>query len=230
MTLVFLKLVSSLPLYFTFFRKKKPIKSWSLFSIFCQVSPRSQDHCFWNWTHLLLKQLSKLLHHGHLLLKREQKNVRYDSDQIYSKFSNWKAYVFFFVYEMEVVLHALSVNQVVMNRQASSEVVKASDKVEDVQVETADISSKFKFFETYKEPEKQKRTFRITPPREGQVKVIACVCVLSAFYMLIIFYVHIYYLMEWHCIWSIQPPIFGIHSDTFFPSLLIHKCKLFILL
>lgn len=75
------------------------------------------------------------------------------------------------------LFHKLSLTQVHLNHQISSEVVKASDKVEDVQVETADISSRFKFFETYKAPEKQKKTFRITPPREGQVKVIACVCV-----------------------------------------------------
>ncbi|XP_034254673.1 uncharacterized protein LOC117653241 isoform X12 [Thrips palmi] len=62
----------------------------------------------------------------------------------------------------------------VLTNQSSSEVVKASDKIEDVQVETADISSKFKFFETYKAPEKQKKAFRITPPREGQVKVNYC--------------------------------------------------------
>nr|XP_024218656.1 LIM domain and actin-binding protein 1 isoform X14 [Halyomorpha halys] len=51
------------------------------------------------------------------------------------------------------------------------DVVRSSDKVEDVVVvETADLSTRFKFFETYKEPEKQKKAFRITPPREGQVK------------------------------------------------------------
>jgi hypothetical protein len=38
-------------------------------------------------------------------------------------------------------------------------------------VETADVSNKFKFFETYKAPEKERKQFRITPPREGQVKV-----------------------------------------------------------
>ena len=90
------------------------------------------------------------------------------------------------------MLHLLFLNQVFTNRQVSSEVVKASDKVEDVQVETADISSKFKFFETYKEPEKQKRAFRITPPREGQVKVITCVCVSSvAFQLHITFHLYI---------------------------------------
>ncbi|RZF32308.1 hypothetical protein LSTR_LSTR001772 [Laodelphax striatellus] len=56
-------------------------------------------------------------------------------------------------------------------RQVSTEdVVKSSDRVEDVTVETADVSNKFKFFETYKPPEKEKRSFRFTPPREGQVK------------------------------------------------------------
>lgn len=43
--------------------------------------------------------------------------------------------------------------------------------MEDVVVETADLSSKFKFFETYKPTEKERKKFRITPPREGQVKV-----------------------------------------------------------
>lgn len=58
-----------------------------------------------------------------------------------------------------------------MKRQISEDVVKSSDVVEDVTVKTADISSKFKFFEKYKAPEKEKKAFRITPPREGQVKV-----------------------------------------------------------
>jgi hypothetical protein len=58
-------------------------------------------------------------------------------------------------------------------------------------VETAEVSNKFKFFETYKAPEKERKKFRITPPREGQVKVrrnfgafffvgIIVLCVLTA--------------------------------------------------
>lgn len=39
--------------------------------------------------------------------------------------------------------------------------------MEDVQIKTADISSKFKFFETYKPTEVEKKEFRITPPRDG---------------------------------------------------------------
>ncbi len=58
-----------------------------------------------------------------------------------------------------------------ITRQVSNDVVRASDPVEEVTVETADISSKFKFFETYRAPEMKKKTFRITPPREGQLKV-----------------------------------------------------------
>nr|CAD7395224.1 unnamed protein product [Timema cristinae] len=57
-----------------------------------------------------------------------------------------------------------------LSRQASEDVVRASDTIEDVQVETDEVSSKFKFFETFKPQEKQKKQFRITPPREGQVK------------------------------------------------------------
>ncbi|GFG36649.1 hypothetical protein Cfor_02825, partial [Coptotermes formosanus] len=55
--------------------------------------------------------------------------------------------------------------------QPSADVVRSSDFIQDVQVETADVSNKFKFFETYKAPEKERKQFRITPPREGQVKV-----------------------------------------------------------
>lgn len=58
-----------------------------------------------------------------------------------------------------------------MGRQVSDDVVRSSDTTEEVQVETSDISNKFKFFESYKEPEKQRKQFRITPPRDGQLKV-----------------------------------------------------------
>jgi hypothetical protein len=54
------------------------------------------------------------------------------------------------------------------------EVVRSTDippEAADVKVDTSDIASRFKFFETYKEPEKKKRDFRFTPPREGQVNV-----------------------------------------------------------
>lgn len=51
------------------------------------------------------------------------------------------------------------------------DVVKAADRTEDVRIETADISNKFKFFETYKPAAGEKKQFRITPPREGVVKL-----------------------------------------------------------
>ncbi|XP_043265826.1 xin actin-binding repeat-containing protein 2 isoform X10 [Colletes gigas] len=57
-----------------------------------------------------------------------------------------------------------------MGRQVSDDVVRSSDTTEEVQVETSDISNKFKFFESYKEPQKERKKFRITPPRDGQVK------------------------------------------------------------
>jgi hypothetical protein len=57
---------------------------------------------------------------------------------------------------------------------SADDIVRADSKMEDVQIETADIVSKFKFFETYKAPEKEKKSFRITPPRDyqGLTKVI----------------------------------------------------------
>ncbi|XP_072945811.1 uncharacterized protein [Epargyreus clarus] len=47
------------------------------------------------------------------------------------------------------------------------DVVRAADKVEDVKIETADISDRFRFFETYK-PETKRKEFRMTPPRQVQ--------------------------------------------------------------
>ena len=58
-----------------------------------------------------------------------------------------------------------------MGRQVSDDVVRSCDQTEEIQVETSDISNKFRFFETYREPEKTRKQFRITPPRDGQVKV-----------------------------------------------------------
>ncbi|XP_046143031.1 xin actin-binding repeat-containing protein 2 isoform X11 [Osmia bicornis bicornis] len=58
-----------------------------------------------------------------------------------------------------------------MGRQVSDDVVRSSDTTEEVHAETSDISNKFKFFESYKEPEKQRKQFRITPPRDGQLKM-----------------------------------------------------------
>lgn len=57
---------------------------------------------------------------------------------------------------------------------SGDDIVRSDSKMDDVQIETADIVSKFKFFETYKAPEKAKKSFRITPPRDyqGTTKVI----------------------------------------------------------
>jgi hypothetical protein len=58
-----------------------------------------------------------------------------------------------------------------MGRQVSEDVVRSTDTTEEVQVDNSEISNKFKFFESYREPEKMRKQFRITPPRDGQVKV-----------------------------------------------------------
>ncbi|XP_045539721.1 uncharacterized protein LOC106716692 [Papilio machaon] len=47
------------------------------------------------------------------------------------------------------------------------DVVRAADRVEDVKIETADISDRFRFFETYR-PETERKEFRMTPPRHTQ--------------------------------------------------------------
>lgn len=62
---------------------------------------------------------------------------------------------------------------------ASEDTVKSSEVEDVMEVKTADIQQRFKFFETYKEPEKTRKQFRITPPRDpSQVKVVvSCVCV-----------------------------------------------------
>ncbi|XP_037816556.1 pre-rRNA 2'-O-ribose RNA methyltransferase-like, partial [Lucilia sericata] len=53
----------------------------------------------------------------------------------------------------------------------NNDIVKSGEAVEDVKIETSQISEKFKFFEKYHPSENKKRVFRITPPREGVVKM-----------------------------------------------------------
>ncbi|XP_046804974.1 uncharacterized protein LOC111686427 [Lucilia cuprina] len=55
--------------------------------------------------------------------------------------------------------------------QFDNDIVKSGEAVEDVKIETSKISEKFKFFEKYHPSENKKRVFRITPPREGVVKM-----------------------------------------------------------
>lgn len=60
-----------------------------------------------------------------------------------------------------------------MERTSKEDTVKSFEQIEEVEVRTAEIQEKFKFFESYKEPEKERRQFRITPPRDpSQVKVV----------------------------------------------------------
>lgn len=60
----------------------------------------------------------------------------------------------------------------------NGEMVKASDKIDDIEVQTEAITSRFKFFEQYQQnqTDKPRKVFRITPPRDGQVKVVASFC------------------------------------------------------
>lgn len=43
--------------------------------------------------------------------------------------------------------------------------------MDEIKIQTADISNKFKFFETYKPASTERKQFRITPPRDGVVKL-----------------------------------------------------------
>ncbi|XP_043862416.1 uncharacterized protein LOC120454837 isoform X1 [Drosophila santomea] len=51
------------------------------------------------------------------------------------------------------------------------DVIKSDSKPEEVKVATEELSQKFKFFETYSPAENKKKIFRMTPPREGVVKL-----------------------------------------------------------
>lgn len=59
-------------------------------------------------------------------------------------------------------------NDSVSSQVSEGEIVKGSDpnEREEIPVETTLITEKFKFFENYKEEEKERKRFQITPPRE----------------------------------------------------------------
>lgn len=95
--------------------------------------------------------------------RQEISNVRSFDDHL-TRYRNVIASIVTIIFE-------ISAKKAFMGRQVSDDVVRSSDATEEVHVETSEISNKFKFFESYKEPEKQRKQFRITPPRDGQVKV-----------------------------------------------------------
>ncbi|KAF5284248.1 hypothetical protein FQR65_LT00248 [Abscondita terminalis] len=63
-----------------------------------------------------------------------------------------------------------SAREAYVAKQASEDTVKSSDQLDEITVRTSDIQDRFKFFETYREPQQKRREFRMTPPREGQTK------------------------------------------------------------
>lgn len=50
---------------------------------------------------------------------------------------------------------------------SGDDIIRHGEQIDDVKIETSDISNKFKFFETYTPTQLEKKQFRITPPREG---------------------------------------------------------------
>lgn len=52
------------------------------------------------------------------------------------------------------------------NAVSPGDVVRSSDPVRDVEVETTEVSERFKFFENFKEQQKERKRFEMTPPRD----------------------------------------------------------------
>ncbi|KAF5280478.1 hypothetical protein FQA39_LY18059 [Lamprigera yunnana] len=63
-----------------------------------------------------------------------------------------------------------SAREAYIAKQASEDTIKSSDQLTEITVRTSDIQDRFKFFETYTEPQQKRKEFRMTPPREGQIK------------------------------------------------------------
>ena len=66
----------------------------------------------------------------------------------------------------------------VNDQRLQGDIVKSSDVVQE-EFRAEDVGNKFRFFESYQEQQekaKAKKVFRITPPREGQVKVCEILC------------------------------------------------------
>ncbi|XP_023165580.2 F-actin-monooxygenase MICAL3 isoform X2 [Drosophila hydei] len=70
-----------------------------------------------------------------------------------------------------ISLNKCSSQSHLLSDSSAMDVIKCDTKAEDIKVATAELSQKFKFFETYRPKDGDKRQFRITPPREGVVKM-----------------------------------------------------------
>ncbi|KAH8283229.1 hypothetical protein KR054_003401, partial [Drosophila jambulina] len=57
------------------------------------------------------------------------------------------------------------------NENMNMDIIKSDTKPEYIKVATEELTEKFKFFEQFRPVEKKKHIFRITPPREGVVRI-----------------------------------------------------------
>ncbi|XP_033250217.1 uncharacterized protein LOC108164387 isoform X5 [Drosophila miranda] len=62
-------------------------------------------------------------------------------------------------------------NQNIEQENPDVDIIKSDAKEEDVKVTTAELSERFNFFEKFRPIQKEKRQFRMTPPRDGVVKL-----------------------------------------------------------
>ncbi|KAH8269811.1 hypothetical protein KR018_012076, partial [Drosophila ironensis] len=114
--------------------------------------------------------------------KDENSPVLPDADVFESGISKASRNIFM---ELDSNNDSISVNQLIQNTRpektskhakvgqenADIDVIKYDSKPEDVKITTSVLTERFTFFEKYREADKEKQEFRITPPRDGVLKM-----------------------------------------------------------
>ncbi|XP_072381800.1 uncharacterized protein [Diabrotica undecimpunctata] len=129
------------------------------------------------------KSLKERFEKGELATEREYRNEDSDDTEVFQSEISKKSRSLFLELDANAAKQPQSISPVAVpkvdvkkareaySKSVSEDVVKSSEIEEAIEVKTADIQERFKFFETYREPEKERKQFRITPPRDpSQVK------------------------------------------------------------
>ncbi|XP_056631787.1 enolase-phosphatase E1 isoform X12 [Diorhabda sublineata] len=127
------------------------------------------------------KSLKERFEKGELINDKEDRNGDTDETEVFQSEISKKSRSLFLELDANaakqpqtiVTVPKVDVKKVreAYKKSVSEDIVRSSEVEETIEVKTADIQQRFKFFETYKEPEKQRKQFRITPPRDpSQVK------------------------------------------------------------
>ncbi|CAG9861235.1 unnamed protein product [Phyllotreta striolata] len=130
------------------------------------------------------KSIKERFEKGELTADKELKAGEEDDNEVYQSEISKKSRSLFLEMDANAAKQPQSVSPVsstkidikkareaYLAKQAPEDVVRSSEAEEVMEVKTADIQERFKFFETYREPEKERKRFRITPPRDPtQVK------------------------------------------------------------